>query len=118
MEKFRLKGKSLKGKNRVKEHGEIWELISRRDRVLFSSEAGPWLLVTPISVEPILEPKRADRWVKEKDDPDFEVSLYEPLSLPRLCPTKAEDPDPNFKHCFFENAICIHCGFNPFEEKV
>jgi hypothetical protein len=33
------------------------------------------------------------------------------LRLPKLCPALSQDDsDPNFKHCWFKDAVCIHCN--------
>lgn len=64
---LRLKGKTQKGKNRVRELGNEWELVERRDSVLFSQEKGPWLLVVPVS-----NPEKP-RWIHENNDVDFEI---------------------------------------------
>lgn len=65
--KFKLTGKSLKGKNRVRENGETWELVEKRQKVLFSTEDGPWLLLSSIA-----NPSHS-RWVHEHHDTDFVV---------------------------------------------
>jgi hypothetical protein len=46
--KIRLKGKSQKGKNRIREQGETWCVFAVTDHVLFNKGvAGPWLFVSP-----------------------------------------------------------------------
>lgn len=52
----KLKGKSLKGKNRIREHGEIWDvLVIDREMLLESLD------------------KKDKRWVEQEDDKDFEI---------------------------------------------
>ena len=69
-----LKGKTQKGKTRVREHGEIWGIISEKDRVNFSSEDGPWLLICPVPEMSIREPRNL-RWVHKWHDDDFKVVI-------------------------------------------
>lgn len=62
-----LEGKTLKGKNRVREHGSEWTLLETRQRVLFSFDTGPWLHVQSL--------KTGDsRWVHGVSDRDFKVT--------------------------------------------
>lgn len=61
-----LSGKSQKGKNRIKEHGTKWLVFEIRDRVLFSNQSGPWLLLISISTNHI-------RWIHLFDDVDFSL---------------------------------------------
>ena len=64
-----LKGKTHKGRSRVKELGKFWDTVTTAERVMFSVEVGPWLLVRPRFVPG----PRHDRWVHPKHDRDFEV---------------------------------------------
>lgn len=56
-----LKGKSQKGKNRIREHGNKWKVIrqiiddSRCSKLLMEAPDGYW------------------KWMKEQDDPDLEI---------------------------------------------
>lgn len=67
---IRLKGKSAKGKNRVREHGELWSVFAETDRVLFSTESANWLFISPVGKD---QNHKASRWIKSLDDPDFEI---------------------------------------------
>ncbi len=62
-----LSGKSLKGKNRIKEQGSEFELIRTEDNVLFSSMSGPWLLLQSVK-----SPDKI-RWVHLINDPHFKI---------------------------------------------
>lgn len=63
-----LKGKTQKGKNRIRENGAEWILIRAKDRVIFSNKPGPWWLI-----EPITNHRENSRWVHSTDDIDFEI---------------------------------------------
>jgi hypothetical protein len=65
-----LKGKTLKGKNRVREHGENWVVLKVRDSVLFDQRAGPWLRVAPQSAPSLGQ----SRWVHATADDNFTIS--------------------------------------------
>lgn len=67
-----MKGKTQKGKNRVREQGSKWMVMFIRDSVLFSSLAGPWLMVASMD-----SPKVHTRWVHIKNDVDFEIDENE-----------------------------------------
>ena len=62
---MKLVGKSLKGKNRIRELGSEWKLIQTVMAVGFSSEPGPWLMVEPISNS------NKGRWIHKTNDIDF-----------------------------------------------
>ena len=62
-----LRGKTQKGKNRVRELGEHWLVCAQRDSVLFDSRPGPWLLVMPAG-----NPEKS-RWIHATHDNDFEI---------------------------------------------
>ena len=68
MEKLTLRGKTLKGRNRIKELGTEWLVLLYRDAVSFSPHRRPgggWLLLAPVSnTEKI-------RWIMRVEDPDF-----------------------------------------------
>ena len=66
-----LKGKTMKGKNRIRELGADWTLLREEPSVLFSSEPGPWWLV-----EPVKGPSDRSRWIHASRDPDFEVLCH------------------------------------------
>jgi len=58
MKTVRLQGISLKGKNRIREHGEIWDIIQQdKDCLLIQSQ---------INYNYV-------RWIKEKNDPHFVI---------------------------------------------
>lgn len=63
-----LKGKTQKGKNRIRELGSRWTLLRTEPSVLFSSEPGPWWLVAPAG-----GPEEKSRWVHPERDRDFQV---------------------------------------------
>jgi len=65
-----LKGKSLKGKNRIREHGEFWFIEFEADTVLFDPRPGPWALVAPCRSD---NPDLHSRWIHLKEDKDFIV---------------------------------------------
>jgi hypothetical protein len=55
----RLKGKTKKGIERIKQFGEFWEVYTKEDPI----GQGRWLVTTA----------RSWRWVNPIDDPDFIV---------------------------------------------
>ena len=59
-----VRGKSQKGKNRIREHGETWRIVERQEKVKFSSETGPWLLLESLDGKCL-------RWMHETNDKDF-----------------------------------------------
>lgn len=66
-----LAGISLKGKNRVREHGERWTVHAETDRVLFApNRPGPWLFIVPIGRN---TNDKAGRWILASGDTDFKV---------------------------------------------
>lgn len=65
-----LKGKTLKGKNRVRELGAEWRLVRTEPAVLFSTEPGPWALVEPVAAR---DPAERSRWINLRSDRDFEI---------------------------------------------
>jgi len=70
---IRLKGKTQKGKNRVREHGEMWSVLAVTDHVLFSNDsAGPWLFITP---EGKTQNDKASRWIHGLQDVDFDLFI-------------------------------------------
>ncbi len=70
MRKLFLIGKTQKGKNRIREHGSIWVVLNRTDKVLFEPKPGPWLFIAPPGKNHL---DKASRWVHETSDPDFKV---------------------------------------------
>jgi hypothetical protein len=68
---IKLIGITQKGKNRVREHGNIWVVLAEVDRVLFSpNNPGPWLFVAPPGKD---YNHKDSRWVHLTHDPDFQV---------------------------------------------
>lgn len=58
MKTVTVKGKSLKGKNRIREHGEIWKVISEQsNKILIES----------------FKNSNNCRWVDLKNDSDMEI---------------------------------------------
>ena len=64
-----LKGKTQKGKNRIRENGAEWVLLREADSVLFNHEVGPWFFIRPIN----RFDSDKDRWIHSKHDIDFEI---------------------------------------------
>lgn len=64
-----LKGKTLKGKNRIRENGAEWILLREADSVLFNPERGPWFFIRPIDKKN----DDKDRWIHSIHDTDFEI---------------------------------------------
>jgi hypothetical protein len=70
--KVRLIGKTRHGKNRVREHGELWIVEKECEKILARPGLkGPFLLLTPEN--------GSDDWrfVAVHDDPDFNVEFVE-----------------------------------------
>lgn len=68
-----LKGKTQKGKNRIRECGtDKWFIIHQKNRVLFDSRPGPWALVAP-DIDSPSKSVILRRWIHLTDDKDFEV---------------------------------------------
>ena len=64
---IQLEGKTKKGKERIKRDGPFWKIIRASNKIFFSSENGPWLLVQSE------ENLNVSRWVKQNNDFDFIV---------------------------------------------
>jgi hypothetical protein len=68
---IRLKGKTQKGKNRVREHGEMWNVLAETDKVLFApSVTGPFLFVAPVGKN---QNDKSSRWIHGLTDLDFDI---------------------------------------------
>lgn len=72
---------SKRGKQIVKQHGQRWEVVESRQRVLFDNRNGPWLLILPLTEERALpktvaeaKSESASRWVHEFNDENFKVA--------------------------------------------
>lgn len=63
---IKLEGKTRSGKNKIINHGSEWEVVQTKERVLFSPNAGPWLLLTSKDTGNV-------RWIHAKEDPDFQI---------------------------------------------
>lgn len=67
--KLDLSFNSQKGKQRLKRDGAAgWEIKAVTNSVLFSSEKGPWLLISNGD-------NKTSRWIHEKNDPDFNITM-------------------------------------------
>lgn len=55
-----LKGRTQKGKNRIREHGDAWEVIQERNGKL-------WIRATTDTAG------KHDRWIDEDGSPDFVI---------------------------------------------
>jgi len=69
MEQVVVSGKNLKGKNRIREHGQIWAVLEVRDKVLFDNNPGPWLLIAPIDKIN----GNHSRWIHQSFDTDMMI---------------------------------------------
>lgn len=66
-----LKGLSQKGKNRVRDHGNIWSVLAETDTILFApTKKGPWLFIAPNGDT---ADSKAARWIHSDNDYDFIV---------------------------------------------
>lgn len=66
-----MSGRTLKGKNRIRENGSCWVVLKVTDKVLFDERAGPWL-----SVAPCKTPTTAhSRWVHGTNDDNFTIKI-------------------------------------------
>lgn len=66
-----LRGKSQKGKNRVHENGDVWEVVAIADSIACGKRSGPWLLLQ--AMEPTTKDFPDQRWIQQTDDLDFEI---------------------------------------------
>ena len=63
-----IKGKTLKGKNKIKEAGtNEWCIIDESEIVLFSSEKN-WIHILPNG-----KAKKLSRWIQRNNDKNFEL---------------------------------------------
>jgi len=74
-----LEGKSLKGKNRVREHGSKWVVVKLSDKVSVSQPIGdgPFFLVRPVAWPDDNGSDDGARWIASQNDPDFSISKCE-----------------------------------------
>ena len=72
MNELTLSGITQRGKNRVREIGKEtrWTVIRSADKVGFSTDVGPWLLIKPTA------DTNSDRmrWVHKLRDKDFNIT--------------------------------------------
>lgn len=61
-----VSGKSFKGKNRIVEHGNLWEIVGLTHNVDFDSRYGEWVLLKALS-------GNYTRWMLLNQDLDFTV---------------------------------------------
>ena len=72
----KLKGKSKKGKDRIRQHGDMWEVCEELDKVLFpTNSSGPFLKLRSVMCECNTCKKFGQDWriISENNDSDFEV---------------------------------------------
>lgn len=67
---IRLKGKTQRGKNRVREHSSEWIVLAETEKVLFNPAKGNWLFIAPVGKD---QSDKSSRWIRAMDDPDFEI---------------------------------------------
>jgi hypothetical protein len=66
---MKLAGITKRGRERIKRDGaDGWTIQRTEDRVAFSSDRGPWLLVIPACLN-----EARSRWIHESRDPNFEI---------------------------------------------
>lgn len=72
---------SKRAKQIIKQHGDRWLVLEKRDRILFDERDGPWLLVIPITEDqaPAMNAREArnesqSRWVHEHYDFEFKTA--------------------------------------------
>lgn len=66
-----LTPKSARGKQIIKECGDQWRVLDKKESVLFSQDSGPWLRIEPANDMPRQERDRATRWVHQSRDNCF-----------------------------------------------
>lgn len=59
---IQLIGKTMKGKNKIREHGQFAKVVQEADKVFFSDEIAKWIFIKP-----------HNRWLIDGDDADFIV---------------------------------------------
>ena len=68
MEWLILEGKTLKGKNKLREAGTgLWVVIEESETVQFSTEKN-WIHILPDG-----RSKKLSRWIKRNDDKNFKI---------------------------------------------
>jgi len=87
MEIIILKAKTRHGKNRLKQHGECWTVVTRTELNLGPNFAKPvnatppWLWIETTDCECATCEKwgQDGRWISEKNDPNFEILRRETI---------------------------------------
>lgn len=70
---IQLKGLSQRGKNRIREHGNVWTVLAETDHVLFSpNDSSLWLFIVPIGGS---QNDKASRWIRFENDKDFTIVI-------------------------------------------
>lgn len=65
---IQLSGITQKGKNRIRDNGSNWIVLAETDKIIFSSEPGPWLFIAP---EGKNQDHKSCRWIRTENDNDF-----------------------------------------------
>lgn len=70
-----IRGKSNKGKQKIKHFGELWVVVGIADKVQFTHVRGPWINVRSTKeIDDNGESINVDfRWIHATDDKDFEI---------------------------------------------
>lgn len=67
----RLEAKSHKGKNRLRERGDIWRVVTEHDKVpCLDNRAG--FLIEPVSLSTHVSSTNR-RWIEKENDRDFTI---------------------------------------------
>jgi len=77
--KIELIGKSLKGKNKVRELGNIWIVLKEQEKVGFSNLSGRWCLIVPEQFKEESFNCPHIRWINIFGDLDKDFSWKVPL---------------------------------------
>ena len=79
--RVRLEGKSLKGKNRVREHGELWDVLYVKP---FKGKLSYYCQSLADTFKLGNTKVKDARWVECDNDPDFKVTKVEELAFTGL----------------------------------
>lgn len=71
---LKLRGKTGKGRNRIRENGAEWEIIGIAHGVFFDERRGPWWFVRPVGQK---DDSPKARWIHSTDDKDFAIEETE-----------------------------------------
>ena len=74
---FELKGKTLAGKNKVRNAMRLltnnsWLILEQKDKVQFNQEKGPWVKIAPVCSD-FNKAAELTRWVHLNDDKDLSL---------------------------------------------